>query len=344
MICGDWTRFIVGFMTDSQHTPILRRWLTSILFWYALALVVYLVLRWIVQPDWSLLHLGHTIAFYLFLPVVGGLIMAMLLRAPRLAGFYWILAVIGLAWFTPRLMPPLSVPQQNGIALKLVTFNMFPENQRLGEVTEWLLAQNADVIALQEIGAPLPAIESAYPHQVYADDFVNGRAVFSRYPIQLSETIQLGDIPQQRVLLNMDGQTVVLYNVHLYMPLNENESQPLLLRYDETRRNQQINELLTFIAGENQPVIVTGDFNMSEFSPIYARLDARLDDAYRDASWGLGQTFPGGASEELNDTLPPLFRLDYVWYSHNIQALNARVGSRLGSDHLPLVVTLDIAR
>ncbi|MDQ7027161.1 MAG: endonuclease/exonuclease/phosphatase family protein [Anaerolineae bacterium] len=328
-------------MAEPQKPSLLRRWLTSLLFLYALVLVIYLLLRWIVQANWSLLLLGHTIAFYLFLPVIAGLVIAMLLRARRLAGFYWLLTIIGLVWFVPRMMPPLSEPQQNGTSLKIISFNMFPENQRLDDVTTWLLAQDADVIGLQEIGVDLPLLADEYPYFV-SQDVVNGQALFSRYPIQMTETVQLGDIPQQRHLLNINGLPVVLYNLHLYMPLNEDESQTLFLRYDESRRNRQINELLTFIAGENQPTIVMGDFNMSEFSPIYGRLNARLHDAYRVTSWGLGQTWPGGASEELGDNFPPLFRLDYVWYTDGIQALEAQVGSRLGSDHLPLIVNLDI--
>ena len=329
-------------MTTAPRQWTFKRFVRVVLCGYALALILYLMLRWILQPDWSLVLLSHTIAFYLFLPVLIGLLVAILIRAPRLTGVYLILTFIGLMWFVPRLMPPLTPPQQNGTAIKLISFNVFPYNQRLDDVTAWLLAEDADMIALQEIGTELPALADHYPYQV-SQGFVNGNALFSRYPIIINETIQLLDTPQQRLVLNVDGQNIVLYNVHLYMPLNDNESQFLLLRYDETRRNQQINELLTFITVETQPVLVVGDFNLSEFSPIYNRLDAQLQDAYRDASWGLGQTFPGGTSEELDDIFPPLFRLDYVWYTEGLQALNARVGSRLGSDHLPLIVTLDIA-
>jgi endonuclease/exonuclease/phosphatase (EEP) superfamily protein YafD len=328
-------------MTATPRKWTFKRFVRIALCGYALALIGYLILRWIFKPDWSLVLLSHTVAFYLFLPVLVGLLIAMLIRAPRLIGIYWVLIFMGLVWFVPRLMPPLSSPQQNGTALKLISFNVFPYNQQLDDVTEWLLSENADIIALQEIGTELPALTDDYPYHI-SQGFVNGHTLFSRYPIVISETVQLLDTPQQRLVLDVAGQNIVLYNLHLYMPLNDNASQFLLLRYDETRRNQQINELLTFIAGETQPVIIVGDFNLSEFSPIYNRLDAQFQDAYRNASWGLGQTFPSGASEELDDIFPPLFRLDYVWYTDGLQALNARVGSRLGSDHLPLIITLDV--
>src|SRR5690606_18042256 len=116
-------------MTNPQETSIIRRWLLSIFFWFALAWIIYLFLRWVVQPNWSLLMLGHNAAFYLFLPVLPGALMAMMLRAPRIAGVYWILLMIGLVWFVPRLMPPLTPPQPGSKPLKIVTFNLFPENQ-----------------------------------------------------------------------------------------------------------------------------------------------------------------------------------------------------------------------
>ena len=138
----------------------------------------------------------------------------------------------------------------------------------------------------------------------------------------------------------MNGIALMLYNLHLQMPLNEDESQPLLLRYHETVRNQQIVELLSYITLEDLPVIAAGDFNMSEYSPVYNTLRAQLTDVYRSTSWGIGATWPAGESEELGDFLPRLFRLDYVWITPQIQAKNAAVATAPGSDHLPLLVEL----
>jgi endonuclease/exonuclease/phosphatase (EEP) superfamily protein YafD len=51
---------------------------------------------------------------------------------------------------------------------------------------------------------------------------------------------------------------------------------------------------------------------------------------------GLAPTWPA------NGIWPyPLVRLDYVWHSEGLQALSAELGPRLGSDHLPLIVTFD---
>ena len=81
---------------------------------------------------------------------------------------------------------------------------------------------------------------------------------------------------------------------------------------------------------------------MSEFSPIYQALDERFTDTYRAAAWGLGATWPGGNSEELAGNWPRLVRLDYVWLSDTLQPLRALVGLPLGSDHLPVIVEIDL--
>jgi endonuclease/exonuclease/phosphatase (EEP) superfamily protein YafD len=81
---------------------------------------------------------------------------------------------------------------------------------------------------------------------------------------------------------------------------------------------------------------------MSDQAVIYGDLAARLGDSFREAGAGFGMSWPAGLSEELPDILPPLMRLDYVWHSGHFRAVNADQGPDLGSDHLPLVATLEI--
>ena len=60
-----------------------------------------------------------------------------------------------------------------------------------------------------------------------------------------------------------------------------------------------------------------------------------MHDSFREAAIGLGATWPANAAP-----WPPLLRLDYVWHSDGLRAVSAETGPHLGSDHLPLVVTL----
>lgn len=316
----------------------LRYLFIGVLALYGIALALYWLLWLTVGDAVNTLALLHNLAPYYFLPVIVGLPLALLLRAKRTFFLYLLLGIAGFLWFGVVLLPS-EAPAASDDPLRVVTFNVYPYNEQLDTAQDWLLRQDADILALQEIGAPLPQIEAAYPYQS-AQPMVNGHAIFSRYPILNASDVTLGDTPHQRVVLDIEGSEVVLYNVHLYMPFREND-RPLWLRYDETRRNQQIRELRQYAANETAPLIIAGDFNMSEYSPIYDTLAADLTDAYRTLQWGIGATWPGGESEELPGALPRLVRLDYVWHNDFFETTNALVGLPLGSDHLPLLVDLE---
>jgi endonuclease/exonuclease/phosphatase (EEP) superfamily protein YafD len=59
-----------------------------------------------------------------------------------------------------------------------------------------------------------------------------------------------------------------------------------------------------------------------------------LSDSFAQVGWGLGHTFQG---EEWKF---PLQRLDYIWHTNRLTAIDAYVGADGGSDHLPLLVDL----
>ncbi|MGB1286562.1 MAG: endonuclease/exonuclease/phosphatase family protein, partial [Aggregatilineales bacterium] len=173
---------------------------------------------------------------------------------------------------------------------------------------------------------------------------------YSRLPILENSEIDTLELKHQRVVIDMNGREIAIYNIHLDMPADSATQidAPFLpeyiTNYNTTKRNQQIDALLTHLETEDLPYIVVGDFNTSDTDPIYGELAANMTDAFRSAGSGFGLTWPAGASEEQNSNLPLLMRLDYVWYSQSIQALSAVPGPVLGSDHLPLSVVVEIAR
>lgn len=321
-----------------------NRFFSVLLLLYAFFMVLYLSLRFLIRLDYNLVNLIHNLAPYLFIPVLLGILLAFLIGARRLGLFYLLLLLIGAVWIgLPLLMALLVRPTSasGDTALKIISFNLYPENTEHDEAEGWLASQDADLLFLQEVpsASDLADLRALYPHEALQTGDVN-YLTLSRYPILETGELELGENPQQRLVLDVNGLQVAVYNVHLSMPLNENENQYLLLRYDESRRNTEIRELLAHAALEDLPVLILGDFNMSEYSPVYDSLAAEFEDAYRVSQWGIGATWPASASEELEAGLPRLFRLDYLWYQAGFQALDALVGPELGSDHLPLIIEL----
>lgn len=331
-------------MEDTSHVSPLRRWLESILVWYILFMIVYLLARFVVQTEWRFIALVNNAAPYLFLLVLFGLLIAVLLRSRRLIGIYLLVSLVGVLWVGMAVAPALPRSSITGTEVRIASFNVFPDNPTISEAVEWIDSYQPDIIALQELPDDQSAFapfEQDFAYSALADTPTVGR-VFSQYPITSSETVDLLGWQIQRLILNIEGTDVVVYNVHLIMPLNDREVDWLILRYDESRRNAQLEQLVNLIAAETLPVILVGDLNMTEWSPAYHLLTRELRDAYRMSSWGVGATFPASEGEELGGAYPRLFRLDYVWYSDPIVANSAFVGANLGSDHLPLIVELTI--
>lgn len=320
----------------------LRRWLVSLLIWYIILMIVYLGARFLWVSDWTPFLLLHNLAPYLFLPALVGWVIAWLLRSLRLVGVYSLLVLVGALWIGGTIAPPIGKTTPTGTAIDVLTFNIYPDNPRLDEAVQWIIAHDPDIVAVQEIPQDDDIrLAPFYAHYPYAasQGIRETQAVFSRYPILSVEALQLGPSVHQRLLLDIAGQEVALYNVHLHVPYTEGDTW-LPLRYDETIRNQQIAALVAHIKTENLPLLIMGDFNMTEWSPIYRDLRAVMHDAYREATWGIGATWPGDPADDLQEMYPRVLRLDYVWYSDHFAVRDAVVGAYLGSDHLPLMVEI----
>lgn len=337
----------------SQSRPsLLQRLLTVLFSLYLLFLLAYVIMRPIFDDQFWWLNLLHNGAPYYFVPLVVVLPLAVLMRAKRLAGVALLLAMAGGIWLGPRLLPAAPPDAPYGTEFDFITFNVYPYNETMDDVIDWLRVQDADVVLLQEVNVEaLPDLQAAmadrYPVQE-VNDSVHWDVLLSRYELVEREVFDLQGFAHQRFVLDIDGDPVEFYNMHLLMPVQDdarfavNIPPELIWRYSETARDAQITELLQRVVQSDLPVVVAGDFNTSEFSPIYDVINANMLDAFRRTNVGLGATWPAGESEELPDVLPPLLRLDYVWTTPQIVPLSSAIGPRLGSDHLPLAVTLKL--
>jgi endonuclease/exonuclease/phosphatase (EEP) superfamily protein YafD len=88
------------------------------------------------------------------------------------------------------------------------------------------------------------------------------------------------------------------------------------------------------LAHSAHPAIVAGDFNMPTDSAIYRRNWNTWSDGFESAGTGLGHT---------KFTSLWGIRIDHVLFDANWRAVSARVGPDVGSDHRPLIVTLQPA-
>lgn len=326
----------------------LRRWSSVLIALYLLALTGYLLLRLFFGggPWW--LALANNFAPYFFLPLVVLAPWALLARLhPRFVLLPLILLMIGLVWFGPRFAPrPQAAPAS--ATLKVISLNVWVHNRQLDVTEAWLRAQAADVVLLQEAYHDLPArLRDLYPYTL-PDPAPRGgqdRQTLSRYPLV---EVEVGN-GYQRSVVQVDDVLVAVYNVHFGVPfLNEPHygltalPYPLsmMIRYNEAPRNDQIRAMLARLAEDPLPVVVGGDFNTSDNSAMYPVLAAQLTDSYREVASGMGTTFPVGSKLPVALPIPPFMRIDYLWHTAGLRALDVQVGPEVGSDHRPLVAVL----
>lgn len=255
---------------------------------------------------------------------------ALLLIAP------FILAIVT---YAPRFLPreadaPASTPQ-----LKLLTFNIYGGNLRVDEVLNVIQQSNADVVAIQELSTWMAEafarqLEGLYPYQaLHPQEDLSGQGVLSRYPIMNDDYWQI-NLGHQRVQIDYDGTLITFFNTHPIHPLRGT-------RYDGDSRTEEVADILNRASVESVPLLLVGDFNLTEFTEDYARITGLYADTFGTVGRGFGFTFPNFRNISGLNFFLPLARIDYIFHSSHFQAVEAHVGTHAaGSDHFPLFSTL----
>lgn len=336
-----------------------RQLLASAISLYLLALVIHLVLRLVLEDRFRLLAVANLITPFYFLPLVVVIPLALVAGMRRIALAAGILALVGVIAYGPRFVPRTTLAAGD-TTLNIASWNVYRRNAKVDEIIQWIHGQDADVVLLQEVPRLqiehiMSGIEAYYPYSYVREPSDGGMIALSRLPILHAESFALSDVNrlQQRIVLDMQGRQIVVYNIHLANPIPPRDvpayrrEAPLLVHliasYDDKQRDVEVEMLLNRIADEQQPLIVAGDFNLSDQSAQYQVVTNQLRDSFAEVGIGLGGTWPATDTRGLPPFVPPLLRLDYVWHSPDWTSLNAAVGHAPGSDHFSVSATLALS-
>ena len=215
-----------------------------------------------------------------------------------------------------------------------------------------IAACNADIVALQELDvgrrrtghvdqahrlAELLRMKSHFHPAMSVEEERYGDAILTALPERLVRAGALPGLPRLRGLeprgalwVAVDiggGVELQVINTHLGLVPREQQVQATAL----IGKNWMASEAFT------APAVLLGDFNASPYSKTYRMLTSVI----RDAQAGLGRaptaTFPSGF---------PFMRIDHVFVAGAITVTRAEspfdARARVASDHLPLVVDLEI--
>jgi vancomycin resistance protein VanJ len=258
-------------------------------------------------------------------PLAGGLavlaLIAALARWRRLAvvaiSLVVFVAVVVAAPRLPRTAPPPVEPFQ------LVSANTYDGNLEPAAAVRRLVAERPDVLVAVETSRPLLRdLELSLAGAPHARR--PGLNLFSRWP--LGEAASVPTIPPNaamRVEVERPGSPFVVYAVHLANPLHD-------VSFDE--HASTVRRLLRAARGETLPVVVAGDFNMTDRSTSYRLLDGAMRDVMRSSF----------ADSTYKRGLWALFqlRIDHVFVPFGWCGADAFTFGLPGSDHEGLSVEL----
>lgn len=331
----------------THYAPrLLRAGLIVAAYVYFAGLACWMLLHSLAPDRWPLLFAVTSVAVYLFAPLP--LMAGIGLWTRRLdIGLWVLLGTAAWAYLFGGLFVPgrgENVAEAGGPTLRVMAYNMLGYNTNTEAVLAALREASADVIALQELNTVnAAAIErelgDVYPYRVLDQrEGVTGSGVLSRYPLAL-----LGNLPgpwlgrAQVVRVDFDGTPVTFIRFHAYSGIRQID-----------RREAAAQALAEYAAAHPGPLIAAGDLNATSLNAVYGVVTRELHDAWPQAGWGLGHTFPGalspGSSRPVIFGIPVpkwLIRIDYVFHSDEFRTLTAENGPWDGtSDHRPVLVEL----
>lgn len=323
---------------------------------YALGLVAFFASR-MALPEWpGLFALVNSFAPFLFAPLPLVVVWAVF-RRTRVTAMTGAVALATFAIVFGPLFVPRSTVAASGDAIEVMTFNLGPYVAQPEAVAAAIAAEAADIVVVQELTlasdkAIRAALARRYPYMVLEPD-ERGRGLLSRFPIEDVSWVQADG--EERATLSATI-TAMGHPIHLFAPHPNPPSiswlpgLPLPSSLDTGPQERQLLDIGRRAKDAGGTVLVMGDFNMTDQTKAYAVLTETLRDAFREAGWGFGLTFPHDLAA---GSLPPymrflrsipvptrLLRLDYILHSADLVAESARVGCHGGSDHCYVLARL----
>jgi endonuclease/exonuclease/phosphatase family metal-dependent hydrolase len=236
----------------------------------------------------------------------------------------------------------------SSVAAQVLSYNVGNGLAPADRLVHYLYYAEADIIGLQELSddqanAIERQLSAIYPYRVLHPAGFAGKGLLSKFPIISSQRHSFADgRPDLSAMVEIADRVAQVVVAHPRPPKVRVSGATFDLV--TLRQIQEVAKLAT--AGI--PSLVLGDFNMTDKQPEHRILTAAgLIDAFHEVGTSVN-SFPKrvgnphrfGARTQ-NISLPPVIRIDYIWYTREFIARSAGIGRDAGSDHLPVVARID---
>jgi endonuclease/exonuclease/phosphatase (EEP) superfamily protein YafD len=255
------------------------------------------------------------------------------LVAVRRPGVALLAAALALFHAVPLLQfaqPGQPVSTCSGPGFTVATVNLHYRNRDWQAVLDWLAREAPDLVVVQELtpewAAELSRAAGYDHHRFLTREDAYGIGILSRWPFDRIESVDLAEdgLPSFSGVAVIDGRPVGFLGLHARWPLT-----PRLLQ----ARDDALRRSVSVVRSQSLPTVVLGDFNLTPFSPAFARFEAQS--GLRDAmgGWRWRPTWMVGF-------WPLALGIDHVLVPTSLCVERAAVGPSIGSDHRPVIARL----
>jgi endonuclease/exonuclease/phosphatase family metal-dependent hydrolase len=224
-------------------------------------------------------------------------------------------------------------------------FNVFewlPEKDINKQIETFIKEKNPDILCLQDYRVDKDVSFDGYFkfENVTGDKVKNGQAIFSKYPIINSGSVEFPDTFNNAIFVDVvrKNDTIRIYNVHLQslkIDVNNEEilnetSEKLVNSVSKTFKIQQEQTELFLKHKSQSPykMIICGDFNNTAYSFVYKQIKGDLQDAFVEAGNGFGRTY--------NFRFFPV-RIDFILVDDAFEVNSFKTFDVELSDHYPVM-------
>lgn len=265
--------------------------------------------------------------------LAGLLLLSLALRSRMLIVTTGALLGVALATLIPNLSGTARPAAKDAERfLRVATFNMGGQGElHLKKVKTFLAEIDADAVVLAEIRWRhedfLRDMKKAYPYQAGT----HGLVILSQHPLVDKGRVDRPNQPYWQSLivswarLDVRGRDVDIVGAHMARP------------FYAAQHKADIEALAGFVHSRTGPVVVAGDFNAAPWTRTLQGFAATT---------GLGRLntlAPTWPARWRDWPLLPILPIDNIFVSPQLTKIDASVGRRLDSDHLPVIADLALA-
>ena len=258
---------------------------------------------------------------------------------------------------------PLKVMSYNVRLFDL--YNWSKDENTGNNILQIIQKENPDIICLQEFYSDekLNYTQRIIDIQKTKDYLISdkkqtgysGVAIFSKYPIISRGYIDVHTANQKCIFADIvkDRDTIRVYSIHLASVHLSNDDYQILKNFDLKEEEDMINvggigqkfmhayemrsleveTIAPHIRKSPYRTIVCGDFNDTPVSYSYRQIKGDMKDAFIEQGSGIGNTYNYGL---------PLFRIDYILHSPQIQTKSFTCSDQFWSDHHAVTAIMEL--